>query len=47
MILGLPWTTWLLLLVAVGAGLAIELVFYRQQRDRIRDPRATDYVEHS
>ena len=34
MILGLSWTAWLLLAVAVGTGLAIELIFYRRQRNR-------------
>jgi hypothetical protein len=28
MILGLPWTSWLLLIVAVGLGLALSLTFY-------------------
>ncbi len=32
MILGLPWTSWLLLVVAVGLGLAIEFRFFRNQR---------------
>lgn len=34
MILGLPWTAWILLVVAVGTGLAIELVFYHNHRAR-------------
>jgi hypothetical protein len=34
MILGLPWESWLLILLAVGAGPAIELVFLRNQRRR-------------
>ncbi len=32
MIAGLPWTAWLLLIVAVGLGLSIVLVFYVTQR---------------
>jgi hypothetical protein len=28
MIAGLPWTSWILLLLAVGLGLAVELIFY-------------------
>ena len=32
MILGLPWTSWLLLLVAVGLGFGISLTFYLAQR---------------
>ena len=32
MILGLPWSSWLLLLVAVGLGLAINLIFYFRNR---------------
>ncbi len=32
MILGLPWTSWLLLLVAVGLGLGISLAFYLAHR---------------
>jgi hypothetical protein len=32
MIAGLPWTSWLLLVVAVGLGLAVELVFYFKHR---------------
>ena len=43
MILGLPWTSWLLLLVAIGVGLTIEVIFYRAQRTRPPrpDPRET------
>jgi hypothetical protein len=33
MIYGLPWTSWLLLFVAVGLGLAISLAFYRAHRE--------------
>ncbi|NIP57893.1 MAG: hypothetical protein GWM92_06565 [Gemmatimonadetes bacterium] len=29
MIAGLPWESWLLLVVSVGLGLGIELAFYR------------------
>jgi hypothetical protein len=32
MILGLPWTSWLLLIVAVGLGLGISLTFYLAHR---------------
>ena len=32
MIAGLPWTSWTLLLLAVGLGLAVELVFYFRHR---------------
>ena len=32
MIYGLPWTSWLLLLVAVGLGLGISLAFYLAHR---------------
>ena len=35
MILGLPWASWLLLLVAVGLGLGMSLTFYASHR---RDP---------
>jgi hypothetical protein len=35
MILGLPWTSWLLLFVAVGLGLGISLGFYLARR---KDP---------
>jgi hypothetical protein len=31
-ILGLPWTSWLLLVAAVGIGLGLELAFYRARR---------------
>jgi hypothetical protein len=34
MILGLTWTAWLLLTIAVGTGLVIELVFYSRYRGR-------------
>jgi hypothetical protein len=33
MILGLPWTSWLLLFVAVGLGLGISLSFYLARRN--------------
>ena len=36
MIAGLPWATWLLLAVAVGTGLSIELVYYFRGRSRLR-----------
>ena len=39
MIAGLPWTAWLLLLVAVSAGLAVEIRFYYRHR-RARRGRA-------
>ena len=32
MIFGLPWTSWLLLLVGVGLGLSISLTFYLTHR---------------
>jgi hypothetical protein len=32
MILGLPWTSWLLLIVGVGLGLGISLTFYLAHR---------------
>jgi len=32
MIAGLPWTSWTLLLAAVGLGLAVELIFYFKHR---------------
>jgi hypothetical protein len=32
MIAGLPWTAWLLLLVSVGLGLGIVLIFNRTHR---------------
>jgi len=34
MIAGLPWTAWLLLVVSIGLGLAVELRFYLSQRKR-------------
>ncbi|HEX6324198.1 MAG TPA: hypothetical protein VFZ36_10775 [Vicinamibacterales bacterium] len=34
MIAGLPAASWLLILVSVGAGLAIEIAFLRAQRRR-------------
>jgi hypothetical protein len=34
MILGMPVDAWLLLLLAVGAGLTLELVFYLGRRGR-------------
>jgi hypothetical protein len=35
MILGLPWTSWVLLFVGVGLGLGISLRFYlSHRRDR-------------
>ena len=34
MILGLPWTAWLLLLASVGLGLAIVVFFYWRQHRR-------------
>lgn len=42
MILSLPVGAWLLLSVAVGLGLGLEVAFYRARRaDRRRDPGAT------
>jgi hypothetical protein len=38
-ILGLPWSSWLLLILAVGLGLALSLTFYLIHRG---DPSATD-----
>ena len=35
MILGLPWSSWLLLLVGVGLGLGISLTFYLAHRGEI------------
>ena len=32
MIAGLPWTAWLLLIVSVGLGLSVVLVFYLTHR---------------
>lgn len=32
MILGLPWTSWLLLVLGVGLGLALSLSFYLAHR---------------
>ena len=32
MILGLPWTSWLLLILAVGLGLGLSLTFYLSHR---------------
>jgi hypothetical protein len=34
MIAGLPAASWVLIFVAVGAGLAIEIAFLRAHRDR-------------
>ena len=34
MILGLPFDAWLLLILAVGLGLTLELAFYRAHRRR-------------
>lgn len=47
MILGLPWSSWLLLIVAVGLGLGISLRFYLAHRGEDRGaqdsgPPATD-----
>jgi hypothetical protein len=33
MILGLPWTSWLLLILGVGLGLGISLTFYLAHRN--------------
>ncbi|MCH7475979.1 MAG: hypothetical protein IIA27_15110 [Gemmatimonadetes bacterium] len=46
MILGLTWTAWLLLTIAVGTGLAIELVFYSRHRGRADRPGTTDPNPH-
>ena len=32
MILGLPWTSWLLLILGVGLGLGLSLTFYLTHR---------------
>jgi len=41
MILGLPWTSWLLLFVAVGLGFGISLAFYLAHRgEDVGDPGA-------
>jgi hypothetical protein len=41
MILGLPWSSWLLLLVAVGLGFGISLAFYLAHRgEDVGDPGA-------
>lgn len=49
MILGLPWSSWLLLLIAVGLGFGVSLAFYLGHRgegpgnpDRVVGPDATD-----
>ena len=42
MILGLTWTAWLLLTIAVGTGLVIELVFYSRYRGRADRPDTPD-----
>jgi hypothetical protein len=34
MIAGLHWTAWLLLVVAVGPGIALVVVFYSKKRQR-------------
>ena len=33
MIAGLPWTAWLLVIVAVGLGLTVELIFFLKHRN--------------
>lgn len=39
MILGLPWTSWLLLALAVGIGFGISLTFYMAHRgEDLRGP---------
>jgi hypothetical protein len=40
MIAGLHWTAWLLLILSVGLGLAIELIYYFTHR-RPKHPDAT------
>ena len=35
MIAGLPLSSWLLIVASVGAGLAIEIAFYRAHRRRV------------
>ncbi|HUH13300.1 MAG TPA: hypothetical protein VMK65_09325 [Longimicrobiales bacterium] len=42
MIAGLPLASWALILVAVGAGLAIELAFFRAHRGGEAGPRELD-----
>ena len=44
MVLSLPIDSWLLLFVAVGLGLAMEVAFYRAQRARGRRAAAGDDV---
>jgi len=44
MIFGLPWTAWLLLVVAVGLGLMVELIFYFRHR-KTRTPTAPEQPE--
>lgn len=38
MIAGLPWDAWALLLVAVGAGLAVQLTAWWAHRHDVADP---------
>ncbi len=43
MFAGLPWTAWLLLILSVGLGLSMVLVFYVTQRRRgTSDPAERD-----
>jgi hypothetical protein len=42
MILGLPWTSWLLLILAVGLGLALSLTFYLIHRGDAPEPAPGD-----
>lgn len=44
MILGMPWTSWLLLGVAVGIGLSLELAFYRARRGERRAPGVSPFT---
>lgn len=39
MIAGLPWESWLLLLLSVGLGLGIEILFFRAHRSERRERR--------
>lgn len=41
MIAGLPWPSWLLLFLAVGTGLVIEVAFFRAHRGARRDRSGT------
>lgn len=42
MILGLPWTSWLLLIVGVGSGFGITLAFFLAHRNETGESRPGD-----